>query len=82
MSYLQIKQSDTKTFKAFMSGHQIEVGVVVQSETDVFGTGDEIEVFYGNENCDTYRAEIRGKKKLPLNNNAEHSYLMLSVLKR
>jgi hypothetical protein len=82
MSYIQIKQSDTKTFKAFMSGRQIEVGVVVQSQNDVFGTGDEIEIFYGNENCDSYKAEIRSRKKLPSSNDAEHAYVMLSLLKR
>jgi hypothetical protein len=59
MSYLFIKEDDSKVFKSFMSGNEIEVGVFVSSRTNEFSTGGEIEIFYGNENTSSYRAEIR-----------------------
>jgi hypothetical protein len=82
MSYLQIKQSDVKTFKAFLSGHEIEVGVMISSKSDSFGTGSEIEIFYG-ENSDTYRAKVtRQEKSTKATNNGESSYVMLGLRKR
>jgi hypothetical protein len=81
MSYLFIKQSDTKIFKAFLSGAEIEVGVVVQPQTDVFGTGEEIEIFYG-ENSDTYKARVTRQKKTARSvEGEERHFLMLGLLK-
>jgi hypothetical protein len=82
MSYLQIKQNDVKTFKAFLSGHEIEVGVMIPAKSDSFGTGSEIEIFYG-ENNDTYRAKVtRQQKSEKAINNGESSYVMLGLRKR
>jgi hypothetical protein len=82
MSYLQIKQSDVKTFKAFLSGHEIEVGVMIPSKSDIFGTGSEIEIFYG-ENSDTYQAKVtRQRKSEKAIDNGENAYVMLGLRKR
>jgi hypothetical protein len=59
MSYLLIKEDDAKIFKAFLSGNEIEVGVFVGARSDEFDAGNEIEIFYGNENTSTYRAEVK-----------------------
>jgi hypothetical protein len=58
MSYLFIKSDDFKTFKSFLSGNEIEVGVFVGSKNSEFDAGKEIEIFYGEENTSTYRAKI------------------------
>jgi hypothetical protein len=79
MSYLFIRQNDVKTFKSFLSGKEIEVGVVVSPSANVFGTGDEVEIFYGNENCDPYRAKITRQNRKSANNQ---SLLMLGLVKR
>ena len=81
MNYLLIKQSDAKIFKAFMSGTEIEVGVVIPSKSDSFGTGDEIEIFYG-ENPDTYRARItRQNKSVKAVDGEERSVVKLGLRK-
>ena len=59
MSYLLIKEDDSKIFKSFLSGNEIEVGVYVSSRNDGFDAGNEIEIVYGDENTSTYRAEIK-----------------------
>ena len=46
MSYLLIKEDDSKIFKSFLSGNEIEVGVYVSSRNDGFDAGNEIEIFY------------------------------------
>jgi hypothetical protein len=79
MSYLFIKQSDSKMFKAFLAGREIEVGVTLQAQSDSFGKGDEIEVFYGNE-MDAYRAKVTGKKKT-IQTNENQAFVMLGVQK-
>jgi hypothetical protein len=83
MSYLLIKQNDSKKFKSFLSGKEIEVGVVVSPTANIFGTGDEIEVFYGNESCDSYKAKItrQNKKSHPLSNGSQ-AMLMLGLVRR
>jgi hypothetical protein len=82
MSYLLIKENDTKIFKAFMSGSEIEIGVVVPAQSDIFSPGEVIDIFYGN-NHDTYQAKVVKQKKVdkPLANN-ESSFLMVSLMKR
>jgi hypothetical protein len=80
MSFLLIKEDDSKVFKSFLSGNEIEVGVYV-SKNNEFDAGREIEIFYGNENTSTYRAEI---KKLLSNTPAGKSgksLLMMSLAK-
>jgi hypothetical protein len=81
MSYLLIKQNEVKKFKAFLSGREIEVGVVIPAQSDIFGTGEEIEIFYG-ENSDTYKAKVMRQKKSDKPMNADHAFVMLSLLKR
>jgi hypothetical protein len=81
MSYLLIKENDTKIFKAFMSGSEIEIGVVVSAQSDIFVPGEVIDIFYGN-NSDTYQAKVVKKRvEKPLPNN-ESSLLKVSLLKR
>lgn len=80
MSYLFIKQSDVKTFKAFLSGREIEVGVTLQAQSDIFGSGEEIEVFYGNE-MDSYRAKVTGKKRT-VKTSEDQAFVMLGVQKQ
>lgn len=78
MSYLQIKEKDVKTFKAFISGREIEVGVSVSPTSTIFRTGDEVEVLYGS---DFYKAKINQKKVInPPGKN--QPLVTLSVLKR
>jgi hypothetical protein len=81
MSYIFIKQSDTKIFKAFMSGHEIEVGVVISDKSDIFGTGEEIEIFYG-EHSDTYKAKVTRQKKSEKKIDNEQSFVTLGLRKR
>jgi hypothetical protein len=81
MSYIFIKQSDSKIFKAFLSGHEIEVGVVISDQSDIFGTGDEIEIFYG-ENSDTYKAKVTRQKKFEKKVDNEQSFVTLGLRKR
>ena len=82
MSYLLIKENDSKIFKSFMSGNEIEIGVVVPAQSDIFNPGEVVDIFYGN-NHDTYQAKVvkqtRVEKKLP---NNETSYVMVSLRKR
>jgi hypothetical protein len=80
MSYLLIKEDDSKIFKSFLSGNEIEVGVFVGSKNE-FGAGNEIEIFYGNENTSTYRAEIRKLLSTTPAGNSGRSLLMLSLAK-
>ena len=64
-----------------MSGTEIEVGVVIPSKSDSFGTGDEIEIFYG-ENQDTYRARItRQNKSVKAVDGEERSIVRLGLQK-
>jgi hypothetical protein len=83
MSYLLIKQNDVKTFKSFLSGKEIQVGVLVSPTANVFGTGEEVEIFYGNESCDSYKAKItrQDRKPHPLG-NGNQAMVMLGLVKR
>lgn len=64
MGYLLIKKDDLKTFRSFLSGNEIEVGVRVGSQANIFNPNEEVDIFYGNEDTDTYRARITRQKKL------------------
>lgn len=59
MSYLLIPENDPKTFKSFLSGNEIEVGIVVSSRNAEFNQGKEVDIFYGAEDQNSYRAQIR-----------------------
>jgi hypothetical protein len=80
MSYLFIKEDDSKIFKSFMSGNEIEVGIFVSPRATEFSTGAEIEIFYGNENTSSYRAEI--KRLMPsATASTNRSLLRMSLVK-
>ena len=81
MSYLFIKEDDFRTFKSFLSGNEIEVGVFVGSRTDEFGAGREIEIFYGNENTNTYRALITRLLSSTPAGKSGRSLLMMALAK-
>lgn len=81
MSYLFIKQDDSKIFKSFLSGNEIEVGVFVGSKNQEFDTGREIEIFYGEETTSTYRAQIRKLLSSTPAGKSGKSLLMMSLSK-
>lgn len=58
MGYLLIKKGDVKTFKSFLNGKEIEVGVRIGANANVFHPDEEIDVFYGNDDSGTYRARV------------------------
>ena len=58
MGYLLIKKDDVKTFKSFLNGKEIEVGVRIGANANIFHPDDEIDVFYGNDDSGTYRAKV------------------------
>lgn len=76
-----IKQSDVKKFKSFLSGKEIEVGIWLSNTANVFRPGDEVEIFYGEENCDSYRAKITRQKRAPMP-NGDQAMVMLGLQKR
>jgi|GEM_PF-4667152 hypothetical protein len=63
MGYLLIKKDDVKTFKSFLNGKEIEVGVRIGSNANIFNPNEEIDVFYGNDGSDFYRARITRQSK-------------------
>lgn len=81
MGYLLIKKNDVKTFKSFLSGHEIEVGVRIGSHADVFNPNEEVFVFYGSEDGDAYKAIITQRKKTPAHAENE-AVLMLGLIKQ
>ena len=81
MGYLLIKKDDIKTFKSFLSGNEIEVGVRVGSQANIFNPNEEVDIFYGNDDSDSYRARITRQKKftsIPGNN----ALVMLGLVKQ
>lgn len=63
MGYLLIKKDDVKTFKSFLNGKEIEVGVRIGSNANIFKPNEEVDIFYGNDGSDTYRARITRQKR-------------------
>jgi hypothetical protein len=63
MGYLLIKKDDVKTFKSFLNGKEIEVGVRIGSNANIFEPNEEVDIFYGNDGSDTYRARITRQKR-------------------
>ena len=81
MRYLLIKKDDVKTFKSFLSGNEIEVGVRVGSQANIFHPNEEVDIFYGNDDTDTYRARITSQKKF-INGPGNHALVMLGLVKQ
>jgi len=81
MGYLLIKKNDVKTFKSFLSGHEIEVGVRIGSQANVFNPNEEVFVFYGSDDGDAYKAVITQRKKTPARAEDE-ALLMLGLVRR
>lgn len=74
MGYLLIKKDDAKTFKSFLSGKEIEVGVKMDSSANIFSPDDEVYVFYDNDNGDHYRARITRQQR-------NNSFVLLALKK-
>jgi len=77
MGYLLIKKDDVKTFKAFLSGNEIEVGVRVDATANIFHPDEEVYIFYGNDDSDTYKARITRQKRP----SANTPFLLLGIIK-
>ena len=77
MGYLLIKKDDAKTFKSFLSGNEIQVGVRIGSQATIFRPEDEVYVFYGSDDTDTYKARITRQERSAGNT----SFVMLGLVK-
>lgn len=83
MSYLLIKQNEAKKFKSFLSGKEIEVSVIMSPSANLFRKGDEVEIFYGNDNSDTYRARItRQQRESGNTQNKPRLQVMLGLVRQ
>lgn len=80
MGYLLIKKNDVKTFKSFLSGNEIEVGVRIGSGANIFRPDEEVYVFYGNDGSDTYKARITRQER-PSANISDHTVITLGLVK-
>ena len=80
MGYLLIKKDDIKTFKSFLNGKEIEVGVRIGSNANIFNPDEEVDIFYGNDGTDTYRARIT--RQIRLNKITGGSLLTLGLVKQ
>lgn len=81
MEYLLIKENDVKLFKAFLSGNEIEVGVVVGPTADSIKPGHLLEIFYGNDYTGTYTAQVKRHHKAEYGARRDRSLLMISLVK-
>ncbi len=81
MGYLLIKKDDVKTFKSFLSGNEIEVGVQIGETANLFYPADEVYVFYGNNDDDIYRALITKRKRAPVK-SGDQSFFTLGLVKQ
>ena len=81
MGYLLIKKNDVKTFKSFLSGSEIEVGVRIGSNANIFRPNEEVDIFYGNDDTDTYKARITRQKK-SLEVKGGHALVTLGLVKQ
>ena len=81
MGYLLIKKGDVKTLKSFLNGKEIEVGVRIGSNANIFHPDEEVDIFYGSEDTDTYRARIT--RQIKSNEMASgHSLVTLGLVKQ
>lgn len=81
MGYLLIKKDDAKTFKSFLSGNEIEVGVRIGTQANIFRPDEEVYIFYGNDDSDSYKAQITRQKRASVN-ASDHSYVTLGLVRR
>ncbi|MEO5603183.1 MAG: hypothetical protein ABIR06_19835 [Cyclobacteriaceae bacterium] len=81
MSYLLIKKDDAKIFKAFLSGNEIEVSVLIGSQANVFDAGEEVYIFYDNDDSDSYKARVTSQKRW-VTNPGDQTLLRLGIVKR
>jgi hypothetical protein len=81
MHYLWIKEDDSKAFKSFLSGNEIEVGLYVSPTQPVGAPGKEIEIFYGEDTTDTWRAQVKRHQIISPPSSTGKSYLTLSLVK-
>lgn len=63
MGYLLIKKDDLKVFKSFLNGKEIEVGVRIGPNANIFRPDEEVDIFYGNDDTGTYRARITRQQR-------------------
>ena len=77
MGYLLIKKDDVKTFKSFLSGNEIEVGIRVDSRANIFHPDEEIYIFYANHDDGTYKARVTRQQRATENT----SFLLLGLVK-
>ena len=81
MSYLLIKKNDAKVFKAFLSGNEIEVSVLIGSQANVFDKDEEVYIFYDNGDSDSYKARVTRQRRWATT-QGDQTLLMLGVVKR
>lgn len=81
MGYLLIKKDDVKTFKSFMSGNEIEVGVRLGAQANIFSPDEDVYVFYGGDDSDTYQARVTRQKRSP-GATGDQALVMLGLVKR
>lgn len=80
MGYLLIKKDDAKTFKSFLSGNEIEVGVRIGSGANIFRPNDEVYVFYDNDSVDTYKARVTRQKRTS-QQSSDQTFVTLGLIK-
>ncbi len=80
MGYLLIKKNDVKTFKSFLSGNEIEVGVRIGAGAKIFQPNDEVYVFYDNDSLDTYKARVTRQKRSAQHTN-DQTFVTLGLIK-
>ena len=80
MGYLLIKKDDVKTFKSFLSGNEIEVGVRIGAGANLFNPNEEVYVFYGNDDSDTYKARITKQRRIS-ESASDQSFVTLGLVK-
>ncbi len=81
MGYLLIKKNDVKTFKSFLNGKEIEVGVRMGSNANLFNPDEEIDIFYDEDGSDTYRARVTRHTR-HTETSGSHSLVTLGLVKQ
>jgi hypothetical protein len=81
MGYLLIKKNDLKTFRSFLNGKEIEVGVRIGANANIFHTDDEIDVFYDGDDSDTYKARVT-KQRRSTEIPGGHSLVTLGIVRQ
>lgn len=81
MGYLLIKKNDLKTFRSFLNGKEIEVGVRIGANANIFHPDDEIDVFYDGDDSDTYKARVT-KQRRSAEIPGGHSLVTLGIVRQ